>query len=83
MTKEQLIKLIWKAHNAVTWTVEIEAEKILAALEKEREGEVVLGEGEVYQLGGCTWVGENPSQRLINKVLGKKGRLVFVPEGEK
>ena len=58
------------------WCEEL-VSRLAAALEAERVGEVVLGEGPVQQLNGNPCVGGIPVVRAVNKYLGKKGSLIF------
>ena len=63
------------------------ADRILAAREREREGEVVLGDGLFYWSEGCSndsdvlYVGENDNRSGIffDAISGKQGQLIFQP----
>jgi hypothetical protein len=60
-------------------TTDVALAKICAIVEAERAGEVVIEQGEVDGSGNI-----GTALRLgLNKFQGKKGRLIFVPEGEK
>jgi len=54
--------------------------KICAIVDKEREGEVVVLESVEVGHDGCIYLADH--EYLPTDMAGKRGRLVFIPEGE-
>jgi hypothetical protein len=76
-TKEAIAEVLMNA--SPTDKIEHLTAIICAIVEAERAGEVVIEQGEVDGSGNI-----GTALRLgLNKLQGKKGRLIFVPEGEK
>ena len=60
-------------------------EAVIAALEREREGEVVFAKGKIEVTDDSLWVGDNDVIDWFNDNDGKSGSLIFRPDtkGEK
>jgi hypothetical protein len=74
MDKKTLVAYIRQAQSEGFSTVAVHqvAHEILAALEKEREGEAVLGAHNTWDY--------NDAYLAFEKYSGKTGKLVFIPE---
>jgi len=84
MTREKLVGLINASGFAVTVDDNVVG-RILAALDKERDGEMVLGIGHVdwfaNSFGGGTY-GIDEIRHPLEKVNGQAGTLIFRPTNQ-
>ena len=81
MTREAIVKIIQECDKyATNGTSREAADRILAALAKEREGEVVVLESVEVGHDGCIYIADH--EYLPTNMAGKRGRLVFIPEAE-
>lgn len=88
MNREKLIKIIkdevfgFDDFDNEVYGAEDCADRILAALAKEREGEVVLAEGLVYADSGGQVIGSSYCDDVMKSVIDKRGQLIFRPTKE-
>ena len=75
MTRDGMLKIMY-AHGYRADMGDI-ADRILAVLESERQGEVVLWSG-IYE----STIRAAHKDECHHKLLGKRGVLVFIPEGK-
>lgn len=93
MNRDNIVDIIRKelfaAHSPFIYKA---ADRILAALDKEREGEVVVGEAKATNFKEAFWCFPAPYSRVARPMMeiyeyrekeGIKGQLIFRPTKEK